>query len=74
MAPVAGRIAYTNYDELVFAGRFLQGFLSPGIPVHRIMGMLKEVGAGLVYQGIGMRVVVHGIFVLRAAGCAKKDR
>jgi len=45
MAPVAGRVAHTKYNELVFAFGKRKRFFIPGLPVNRIAGMLKQIRA-----------------------------
>ena len=34
--------------------RLVQGLVAPGIPVHGVVGVLEQVGAGLVDQAVGM--------------------
>ena len=41
MAPVAGCVANAQKDRFIFLARFLQRFISPGVPVHRVIGMLE---------------------------------
>jgi len=53
MAPVAGGIAYGEEDRPVFSGCGLEGFLSPGVPVHGIVGVLPQVEALLGDEAIG---------------------
>ena len=53
MAPVAGGIADAEQDGLVFGLRPLQRLRPPGIPVHRVVGVLQQVGAGFVNQSVG---------------------
>jgi hypothetical protein len=40
VTPVAGRIADTQEDGFVLFPGTGEGFFSPGIPVHRVPGML----------------------------------
>ena len=47
VAPMAGRIADAEQDGFIFVFGPLQGFLSPRIPVHGVVGVLQEIGAGL---------------------------
>jgi hypothetical protein len=61
MAPVAGRVADAEQNRLVFAFGPRQGFFAPGVPLHGIVGMLKQVGTGFVYQGIRMLLGCHGL-------------
>jgi hypothetical protein len=43
MTPVASRIADAQKDGLVLSFGFCQGFVTPGIPVHRIIGVLEKI-------------------------------
>jgi hypothetical protein len=52
MAPVAGGITYGKEDGLIFLLCFLKSLLPPGIPIHRIIGMLQQVGTFLKQQPI----------------------
>jgi hypothetical protein len=49
---VARGVAYAEEDRLVFALGFIQRLGSPRVPVDWVVGMLKEVGAGLVGEAI----------------------
>ena len=53
MAPVASRITDAEQNRLVFPLGLVQGFLPPGVPVHWIVGMLSQIGTGLVDQSVG---------------------
>jgi hypothetical protein len=57
MAPVAGAVANGEEDRLVLFLRPRNSFLTPRIPVNRIVGVLEEIGTGRVDQpvGIGLR-------------------
>ena len=48
MAPMACGITDAQQDRFVLAPSALQRLLTPGIPVHGIIGVLQQVGAGLV--------------------------
>jgi hypothetical protein len=53
MTPVAGCISNAYKYGLVLLPCFSQSFLSPWIPIHRVMGVLEEVGAGFSEKIIG---------------------
>ena len=53
VAPVAGRVADGEEDRLVLGPGALEGFLAPGIPVHRVVGVLEEVRARGLGEAIG---------------------
>src|SRR5688572_24061274 len=50
---MAGGIAHGKEDGLVFAARSVERFLTPRIPVDRIMRMLEKIWAFLAYQTVG---------------------
>jgi hypothetical protein len=52
MAPMAGGITDREQDRAVRAASFLQGFRRPRPPMHRIVGVLTKIGAGLVGQAV----------------------
>ena len=54
MAPVAGGISDTYQHGLVFLSGFLDSFISPGIPVDRVVGVLEQVGTAFVNEFIGV--------------------
>jgi hypothetical protein len=47
---VTGRVADAEKDRLVLGPSLLQRLLAPGVPVHRIVGVLEQVWAGFVYK------------------------
>ena len=55
MAPVAGGISNTEQNRPVQAFRCLKGFVSPWIPVDRVVGMLKT------RKTSRYRLINHGI-------------
>ena len=59
VAPVAGRVADRKEHRAVLLSRPGKRFLAPGIPVHRVGGVLEQVGARLGSQA------VHGISLAR---------
>ncbi len=61
VAPVAGAVANREKDRLVLGARPRQRLLAPGVPVHRIVGVLEQVGRRLVDQPVGVRVIGLGV-------------
>jgi len=55
---MAGGITNGKKDGLVLCPSLLKGFLTPRVPVHRIIGVLEEVGTDLVYQSIESLILV----------------
>ncbi len=53
VAPVAGRVAHGEEDGLLLDARALQRLGAPGKPVHRVVGVLKQVGARLARETVG---------------------
>ena len=54
VAPVARRVADAEQDRLVLRARPRQRLLAPGMPVHRVVGVLQQVGAGAVGESVGV--------------------
>src|SRR5262245_6540172 len=54
MAPMAGGVANAEQNGFVLRLGLRQSFLTPGVPIHRIMGMLEEVRARLMNQAVGL--------------------
>ena len=52
VAPMASGVADGKENRLLFLAGPIQRLRSPGIPVHRIVSMLEQVGAGLVGESI----------------------
>jgi hypothetical protein len=52
MAPVAGRITNRKEDRFVFASRLGKRFLTPRIPIDRVMRVLKKIRRLLVRQTV----------------------
>ncbi len=53
VAPVTRRVPDAQEDRLVLASRALERLGGPGVPVHGVLGMLEEVGAGLCGEAVG---------------------
>ena len=53
VTPVAGRVADAEQDQLVFCRRALKRLRTPGIPVHRIVGVLQQIRTSFVDQPVG---------------------
>src|SRR3954451_6955908 len=57
MAPVTGRVADREQDWLVFPFCFVERVGAPGVPVHWVMRVLQQVGAGLTREAVR-----HGVY------------
>ncbi len=55
VAPVAGGVSDAQQDRLVLGPGAGQGLLAPGMPVHRVVGVLEQVGAGGVNEAVRVR-------------------
>jgi hypothetical protein len=53
MAPVAGGVSSTHQYHFIFPFGFVKGCTIPGMPVHRVVGMLKKIGAAFVDKSVG---------------------
>jgi hypothetical protein len=49
---MAGRIAYGEKDRLVFGPGAIQRLSGPGVPIHGIVGVLKEIGALFLEEAV----------------------
>ena len=56
MAPVAGRVSYTQEYWGVASTCLLEGFFAPRAPVNRVVCVLLKVGAFLVDEVVGSLV------------------
>jgi hypothetical protein len=54
MAPVTGRIANRQKNGLVFFFSRAKRFVTPWVPIHRIMSVLKQIRTRFMYQLISM--------------------
>ncbi len=52
VAPVTGAITDAQENRFVFVSGAGQGFLAPGIPVHRVVRMLAQIGTGFAAQPV----------------------
>ena len=57
VAPVTGRVTDREKDRFIFAARFSECFLAPGIPIDRIVRVLKKVRRLFARESIGVRQV-----------------
>ena len=74
VAPVAGGVADREQDRLVGGLGFGQCLRSPGPPVHRVVLVLQEVGAGLAAEAVlGVGVLGHAVVYL-AMRARKRER
>jgi hypothetical protein len=54
---MAGCIANADEEQLVFGFGFCQGFFAPGVPIDGVVCMLKQVGAALADEFVGVPVI-----------------
>jgi hypothetical protein len=47
-------ITNAHKNRLVLLNGPLKGFITPGIPVNRIMGMLEQIRTGFIDEAVGM--------------------
>ena len=67
MAPMAGAVANAQQDGLVFCTGPLQRLLTPGVPVHGIVGVLQQVRALFVLQ------VIHSTELQKSIDMVKRS-
>ncbi|MCZ7608189.1 MAG: hypothetical protein M5U25_19525 [Planctomycetota bacterium] len=53
VAPVAGGVADAQEHQLVLAAGLVECGLAPGHPIHGVVGVLQQVGAGFIDQRVG---------------------
>ena len=58
MAPVATGVAYAEENGFVFSFRFIEGFLTPRIPVNGVVSVLKKIGAFFINQPVWLFFLV----------------
>ena len=63
MAPVAGGIADAQENRFALAAGLDKGFVLPWIPIHRVIGMLQQIGALLFNQAIWFNLVSVQIYL-----------
>ena len=52
MAPVTGGVSDREEDRFVLVARAGERLLAPRVPIHRIVGVLEEIGAGLAREAV----------------------
>lgn len=52
MAPMTGTVANGQKDGLILLASFHEGFFGPWVPIHRIIGVLDQIGAKTLIQSI----------------------
>jgi hypothetical protein len=55
---MTGSITNAEEDGFVLAAGFFERFFTPGIPVYRVVGMLKEIGRGFATESVRHKVPV----------------
>jgi hypothetical protein len=58
VAPVATGVAYAEENGFVFRFSFIQGFLTPWIPVYWVVSVLEEIWAFFVNQPVWLIFLV----------------
>ena len=72
VAPMAGRVADRQEDRLVLAPRTLERLVAPGIPVHRVAGVLLQVGTRLTGETIAQIAHTQRVATSYAAKTASR--
>jgi len=54
MTPVAGGVAHGEHHGAMKAPGCIECLVAPGVPVHRIVGVLAKVGARLKVEAVGV--------------------
>jgi hypothetical protein len=61
MPSVASGIAAGKQDGFIFGFGFSKGFVAPGVPIDRVVGVLEEIRGGFVDQAVGVLGFGHFI-------------
>src|SRR5262249_19883549 len=61
VTPVTSRISNREKHRAVLSASALQGLLAPRIPVHGVVRVLAEIGAGLTGEPVGVLVLGHAL-------------
>ena len=72
MTPMASRVADAQENRFVPAARFIEGLFTPGVPIHRIMLVLKQVrgllgGQTIGVCGVGSFAFFHAVTIAQQA-------
>ena len=73
VTPMAGRVANTQEDGPVLPARFGKGLLAPGIPVHRVVLVLEQIGRFLAREAVRAAqrddggCIAHNVFRSRSS-------
>jgi hypothetical protein len=60
MAPVTGGVADRQQNRLVLRLGVIEHFLTPGLPVDRVVLVLQEIRAGFFAETVGLERIDHG--------------
>ena len=63
MTPVAGGITDADQNRLLLCSRPLEGFGSPSVPIHGVVGMLEEIRRCFLLEVVHI-VVINVITVI----------
>jgi transglutaminase-like putative cysteine protease len=56
---MASRVSYRKEDRFLFPPCSFKRFIPPGEPIHRVVGMLLQIGAALVNETVHIQMVNH---------------
>ena len=58
VTPVTGGVAHAEEDGFAAGPGLGEGLVAPGVPVHRVVLVLEQVGAGLGGEAVGHQVTI----------------
>src|SRR5262249_59716539 len=73
VAPVARAVADRQEDELALLLGLGERLLAPRVPVHGVVGVLEQVGAGLAGEAVGGVLFLGRGGLLRLVGAGRRD-
>ena len=66
MAPMAAAVTDAHEHQLVLRLRLGKGLIAPGVPVHRVVGVLQEIDRAFAREVVG-RLTIEVAFAVSAA-------
>ncbi len=72
VTPVAGAIADADEQQSVRVAGQLQSLIAPRVPLHRVVGMLQQIGTRLVNEVVGVGMRPYRCCHARSLNCAAR--
>jgi hypothetical protein len=72
VTPMAGAVADADEQQSVRVAGQLQRLITPRVPLHRVVGMLQQIGTRLVNEVVGVGMRPYGCCHARSLNCAAR--